>query len=333
MLRPAKWKPALQAARSLWFDYGHLHTVLTGRSVDALNQPIPWYTYPAVEYLKQLDFSDATVFEYGAGNSTLFWAKVAKQVVSVDDDEAWYEQVKGRLPGNCTLAFEADLSSYVHSIVRYGHGFDVIVVDGAARGKTRLKCSRVAIDHLRPGGMIILDNSDWLPESTRTLREAGLIQVDMTGFVPIGGRTQTTSFFLHREFRFKPRGDRQPMPGPGAQPNVWEHPQSSALPLVEVDGETFGGVTRNEAFRIETPTGIRQFRLIVAIPSPAGPSCAAIVDDDLGRVLISLTAPGADVGHGTALESALRLPWDDFCGFINRHDKKRYRVEPLAVCA
>ena len=39
--------------------------------------------------------------------------------------------------------------------------------------------------------MIILDNSDWLPDSARLLRDADLLQVDMSGFIPIGDHTQT----------------------------------------------------------------------------------------------------------------------------------------------
>src|SRR3954471_19133862 len=64
-LHPATWRPVVQATRTLWFDYGHLRTVLHRNCLDAAERPIPWYTYPAVEYLKQLDFSRARVFEYG----------------------------------------------------------------------------------------------------------------------------------------------------------------------------------------------------------------------------------------------------------------------------
>jgi hypothetical protein len=70
--------------------------------------------------------------------------------------------------------------------------------------------------------MIILDNSDWLPESSRLLRESGLIEIDMTGFAPINDYTHTTSFYLHREFAFRPRHDRQPIAGVGSQQNQWE---------------------------------------------------------------------------------------------------------------
>src|SRR5688572_10403591 len=49
-------------------------------------QPIPWYTYPAIEFIRQLDFSQSTVFEYGSGNSTMFWAASAARVISVEED-------------------------------------------------------------------------------------------------------------------------------------------------------------------------------------------------------------------------------------------------------
>jgi hypothetical protein len=176
----------------LLFDYGHLKSVSSGRPVGADGQPIPWYTYPAVEYLEQLDFSGCSVFEYGAGNSTLFWAARAGQVISVEDDEGWHRLMLSKVPANCRLIHQEDLARYVDAIEEFPAGFDVIVVDGAARGLTRLKCARAAVPYLKPGGMIILDNADWLPESARTLRNAGLIEVDMTGPVAIRRRPHSS---------------------------------------------------------------------------------------------------------------------------------------------
>ena len=322
LLRPSTWKPAVAAARSLWFDYAHLNTVLSRSSVDAARQPVPWYTYPAIEYVKQLDFSEKDIFEYGSGNSTLFWASVGKRVVSVEDDEEWYEKVKKEIPSKCELILQTDLARYVETINAYPAGFDVIVVDGAARGGTRRKCARVALNCLRPGGMIILDNSDWLPESARILREEGnLIQVDMTGFAPIAGNTQTTSFFLHREFRFAPRGPRQPLPGPGAAPKMWEGPRCTRPPVVEVDGETFGSVQRDETFTIDSPTGPRRFRLIVCGESEGDAvTTAALFDVDRQRVLVS---PATEA----ELLPSARMSWQSFCQFVDRHPKRRYRLD------
>jgi hypothetical protein len=326
-LLPPYWTPSLAAARSLWFDYAHLSSVQTKSCVDAQQNPVPWYTYPAIEYIKQLDFRGRTVFEFGSGNSTLFWASVAGRVVSVEDDEAWFRLMAPKVPRNCELILEPDLDAYPAVIGCSGERFDVIVVDGAARGKTRLRCSHEALRFLRDGGMIILDNSDWLPESARLLREAGLIQVDMTGFAPISGHTQTTSFFLHRAFAFAPRGPRQPMPGPGAPEQIWEHPVPTEPPLVHCGSDVFGGVRRDERFVVLSPTGPREFRFIVGEPREHGIRTAALLDAAQQRVLLSMTERMDRPPFVEAtLEAAMRMTWEDFERFVNSNDKRRYDV-------
>jgi hypothetical protein len=324
-LLPSHWTPSLAAARSLWFDYAHLASVRTGSCVDAQQKPVPWYTYPAIEYVKQLDFRGRSVFEFGSGNSTLFWASAAARVVSVEDDERWFRMMAPKVPRNCELILESDLDAYPAVITRSGEQYDVIVVDGAARGKTRLRCAEAALGHLRDGGMIILDNSDWLPESARLLREAGLIQVDMTGFVPINRHTQTTSFFLHRAFAFQPRGPRQPMPGPGAVEQVWEHPIPTEPPLVHCGRDVFGAVRRDERFTIPAPSGPREFRFIVAEPKEHGIRSAALLDVAQQRVLLSLTERMDRSSTIEArLEAAMRMTWAEFQRFVNGNDKRRY---------
>jgi hypothetical protein len=102
--------------------------------VDSAGEPVPWYTYPAIEYLQQFDFSTRSVFEYGSGNSTLFWSRRAAHVVSVEDEEGWFEQMRPRVPPNCTLRHEADLHRYVNVIADYPEGFDIIIVEGRRGG-------------------------------------------------------------------------------------------------------------------------------------------------------------------------------------------------------
>src|SRR5205085_491303 len=160
--------------------------------------------------------------------------------------------------------------------------------DGAARGHTRLKCARRALAKLREGGLIVLDNSDWLPESARVLRQAGLIQVDMSGFAPISGHPQTTSLFFHRAFAFAPRGPRQPLPPPGGVPRVWERPRPTEPPLVHCGDEVFGAVGRDESFGFDTAAGRRTFRFLGCSETTTRPSSAAIVDVDRDRVLLAV---------------------------------------------
>ncbi len=182
--------------------------------MDAEGRPLPWYTYPAIEYLAQLDFSNRTVFEFGCGNSTLFWSQRAGRVVSVEHDAAWAAKMRPLLPGHCTLILETRREPYLDVLRRSDQRYDVIVIDGAAR----VSCSEFAPAHLTDGGMVILDNSDWFPQASANLRGAGLIEADMTGFAPIIDHASTTSFYFARGFNIPSGGDRQPHPGIGSRP-------------------------------------------------------------------------------------------------------------------
>jgi len=258
------------------------------------------------QFLQQLDFSQCTVFEYGAGNSTLFWAHRVARLVSVEDEEQWAETVRHRLPSNATLLYESDLRRYVDTIRQFPEGFDIIIVDGPARGGTRLKCARAGTEHLKPGGMIILDNSDWLPQSARALRESGLLQVDMSGFIPIGSHTQTTSFFFHRAVQLLPRGDRQPHPSMGAVLMNWEptsRPSSGGS--LEWGGERVSGV----AFcRMDS----RDFRVLIY-------DCLA------QRILLGAYGiPPTQEAIEAEILRLRSLSWEEFCAFARGHHLRRY---------
>ena len=330
-IRPRSWKRSLAAAKLLLFGYGHLKSVHSRSSVDAGGQPIPWFTYPAIEFLQQLDISGKTVFEYGSGNSTLFWAARADRVVSVEDEEHWSNSLIARVPANCTVLQEADLRHYVDAIHQYPEGFDIIVVDGPSRGHTRLKCARAAVEHLKPGGMIILDNSDWLPQSARVLREADLLQVDMSGFIPVGDHTQTTSFFFHRECRFASRSHRQPQPSIGAVHEDWETIPPASGAWLDWEGERIYGVLRQEVLEKDTPDGSRRFEVAV-YDHPARPRSRSrqvlVYDHARQRILLGpyVIAPTAEALNAEV--ARLRdMSWTAFRDFARRPDCRHYLLE------
>src|SRR5262245_29554367 len=318
---PSNWMPSLRAARILWRDYGHLASVRSQLALDRAGNPLPWYTYPAINYLQQLDFRSKTVFEYGAGMSTLFWASVACRVVSVEDDERWFDSIAARVPDNATVTLQSDLAEFPAEIHRSHELFDVIVIDGPARGRTRLKCCREALGALRRGGLIILDNSDWLPESARLLREQDLLQVDMTGFAPICDHVQTTSLFFDRRFRIDPISGRQPEAPIGGTRGDWERP---LVPvdgtLVEFDSEHFRGVTCDTFFEIATVDGPRRFRAFSYLGGDER-QCIAILDRDRRRVLLTRHR-STDEEHEVDRIATMR--WDEFRAFIATNPMRRY---------
>ena len=190
--------------------------------IDKNGDPIPWYTYPAIEYLSNLDFSQKTILEWGGGNSSLFWAKRCKKLITIESSAEWFKVMKKNKMKNqeiylkTFIDIENPLENYALFPKILNKLFDVIVIDGGAiqNKTTRPKCTRIAKNLLnysaRQGAMIIFDNSDWYPLTCETLRQNNLIQIDFHGFAPINAYTHTTSIFLTHNFSFKSINDRQP---------------------------------------------------------------------------------------------------------------------------
>lgn len=185
-------KRSLQVVHILFRRQGLLRSMLAARPVAADGAPLPWFTYPAIEYLGQFDFSSKKVFEYGAGNSSLFWARRAATVVAVESDERWYRHVAAAKPANLTLHLAPARDDYVGAIDRGDGPFDVIVIDG----RWRNACARVCASHIRDGGLIILDNADRGYAAADELRRLGFFRIDFNGFSPINGYASTTSVFI-----------------------------------------------------------------------------------------------------------------------------------------
>lgn len=211
-LMPVAVRKSLAAYRTLAFRLGHLRSLRESACVAADGSPLPWYTYPAIDYLEQLDLSALSVFEFGSGNSTRYWARRCKTLVSVEDNREWYDKVKPTLPANVEYRFEQGSEEYAGAIQRFPHKFDIIAIDG----NYRLECARVALRHLSPGGFIILDNSDWHERSAAVLLGSDLLHVSMSGFGPLLAHTWATSFYFTRDYRPKPRFDRHPAYGTGS---------------------------------------------------------------------------------------------------------------------
>lgn len=64
-----------------------------GRPVDSVANAIPWMNYNAIEFLDERLNKNLTLFEFGSGYSTYFYASRVKAVVSVEYDDRWYQLV------------------------------------------------------------------------------------------------------------------------------------------------------------------------------------------------------------------------------------------------
>lgn len=177
--------------------------------MDKNGDPVPWMTYPAVEYLSQFDFSKNTVFEWGSGNSSSWFSKRFESIISVESNPIWFDKCQEVLNENQTLLLrefnrkgsedDENVIKFADAILEQKGKFDVIVNDGKLISRPR--CNVNALKKLRRGGVIIFDNSDWFPAQCEKLRKEGFFQIDFHGNGPLNKYTWTTSIF------FEPRKD------------------------------------------------------------------------------------------------------------------------------
>jgi len=195
-LIPLTVKKQLRSFKLLAMDFRQWESIKKGNFVDLSGNTIPWYTYPAIEYLSRFNFKDKAVFEWGSGNSSVFWANRAGSVVSIESDKTWYDRIVEKKLSNQETHLAVEESVYTEAILKQESKYDIIVIDG----QHRLECTKNAVKCINKSGMIIFDNSDWFPNSLRFLREQGFIQIDFCGFGPGIHFTWATSIFLGPEF-------------------------------------------------------------------------------------------------------------------------------------
>lgn len=173
-------------------NFGHKMSYINKMPKDAKGIAFPWLTYPAIEFLRSLDLSNKTVFEYGSGIGSVYWASKAKKLTAVESDNDWFKKVKDFGNRRTTFIFGKSKNEYVSAIKGENIKYDIVIVDGVYRKS----CANIAAKYLKKDGFIILDNSEWYPETCQQLRKLGFKQIDFCGFGPVVYFTWKTSIFL-----------------------------------------------------------------------------------------------------------------------------------------
>ena len=183
---------------------GWLNSLYLGKPVNQEAEPIPWYTYPAIEFIENKINTNFRVFEYGSGNSSLWWSERVTQVISMESDANWFEYIKKNMPSNVELYLIEDDLEYASAINQYeDHYFDVIIVDGINRNQ----CAEFALSKVKDQGFIIFDNTDdhRYAEGVKKLLESGFIRIDFYGMIPSYLYKNCTSIFF-KDIKLLSRG-------------------------------------------------------------------------------------------------------------------------------
>lgn len=165
--------------------------------VDANGQPCLWLSYPFVSFVSERITPGMTLFEYGSGNSTLWWSKRVHHVYTCEHNKFWYERMSKIIPTNVSLSYKGLGVGYVEAILEFRDKFDVIVIDG----RERVQCAYNSVGALKPNGVIIWDNSE--RERYRPgldyLKSCGFKRIDFVGLSALGTNISTTSMFYKQD--------------------------------------------------------------------------------------------------------------------------------------
>jgi hypothetical protein len=154
----------------------------------SLDKTYPWLNHGAVKWLRSNLTPEMTGYEWGSGRSTVFFARSMKQLVSLEHKKKWFKRVRALMaecevtnvdyylipPGEEPSQVSAvrppiwddmkytprkpEFTAYFDHILRYpDESFNVVLVDGRAR----VECALNAFNKIKPGGFLILDNSEW----------------------------------------------------------------------------------------------------------------------------------------------------------------------------
>jgi len=113
----------------------------------------PWLTTGAIEFLETYIDKDKNILEFGAGNSTIWFASRTDHIITIEHDPEWYQKIKEKVKTEIRLLPRP--YAYVCDGFPDEH-FDFVLVDG----RDRVKCIERIHPKIKHGGILMLDNSE-----------------------------------------------------------------------------------------------------------------------------------------------------------------------------
>ena len=134
----------------------HLRRWWVERHASPVDLGVPWWPYSVVAWLAGELTPGARVVEFGAGGSTVWLAKLGAHVKAAEFHDEWARRVREAAPSAIVIACPAD--SYPRLMHEEADAtLDLVTVDGG----DRVECVRCALPKVRPGGLLLLDDSQF----------------------------------------------------------------------------------------------------------------------------------------------------------------------------
>lgn len=176
-------------------------------SKSPLELGIPWWSFKSIWKTEKILHKNIKVFEFGTGGSSIYFARRARRIECVEDEDSWATDVRQKAQSmmltnliiyhkkfNFFKPSKFKSSDYLQTL--NDTDYDVIIVDGKEEAETvRDICFWKAENHLKKGGIIILDDSWRYPQIFKKNRALRIEK--MKGLGPCRLGVTETSFFYY----------------------------------------------------------------------------------------------------------------------------------------
>jgi precorrin-6B methylase 2 len=195
----SQWKITRILMSFHWKGYlvqtGWIESYRRLKPVDANNQPIPWVTYSFIHFVGQRLKPDFTVFEFGSGNSTLYYGARVSKVTAIEHETGWHSQISKQVPANVQVELVAldTNGNYAGFASSRDEKYDLIIVDG----RDRVNCVKRSVQALSARGVLVLDDSEReeYKEAIEFMSQSGFRKLDFWGIAPGVFMDKSTTIF------------------------------------------------------------------------------------------------------------------------------------------
>ena len=157
--------------------------------------PVPWICYPAVDFLAARLTRTLCVLEFGGGASTAFFCQYCSHVLTVENNESWFQKLEKQNFDNSEIVSAPDQ-------IKKSRQFDILVLDSHPV-EARYSALLLGIELLKQSGVVLLD--DTKPENLtklepcfQFLQKNGFRRLDFVGPKPGDLRENFASIFYRQ---------------------------------------------------------------------------------------------------------------------------------------
>lgn len=190
-----------------WYSVSKLPYIITTyfqkRKSPIIKKPIPFLVIDAVHHLNNIIRPGMKVLELGAGNSTLWFLEQGAHLTTYENDTSWCYLINKHIKSKPEYYYAGKLSlrqlsgiDVINDLQRlHNYTYDIVLIDSLNAHTNRNDCMQAVLNKIKPGGWLILDNSD----NPINWKGADLVKDKLhfkyTGYTPMSLFVCQTSFW------------------------------------------------------------------------------------------------------------------------------------------